>query len=496
MKKQRILGLVILTTVLFAPIVLSPLNVSAIEFLELKQIVQVTHTSQREEAPHITRTNNGMLYMVYHREGVAFITHSEDGIHWAGSRPIESAPGPALVSIDICHTSTGTLWAVLSRFVGGGQYEDIYITNSTDGYNWSEPWPLVTTSTYDTWARITTGPDDSFWVLYSHSVTPSTGGDWDLYVLHSDDGNEWSSPQQITDESFEERWGDICVGDDGSLHVTYQKYTGGNFWLYETHSSDGLVWSEGVEIVSNTYYPVHGGSLTYTIKDGYLAVFGTAQQYDGNIYLLNSSNGIDWSTPQLLVETLSVKETPDIIVTFNQLFTSYKSSPSGNWEEFIAIFNTEPPRLDLELSGEFDFKLRENIYLQLAGLLVNPDTNEPVSGATIECWVYDPNGDLLQQFNLIEDSETPGVYVFTAPLTMRQLNLARGMYLIYAKATITYQDKVVAEAIDMLQFHIDPPGDIETPITFTLLSYVGLVFLSSGTFITGWILRGRRKKSN
>jgi len=78
----------------------------------------------------------------------------------------------------------------------------------------------------------------------------------------------------------------------------------------------------------------------------------------------------------------------------------------------------------------------------------------PVSGATVTFDIYYPDGVILVSGTLLEDAVNPGVYIHVMPDTMKDLKLPKGIYLVYARAVLPNG----AQAIDMIQFHVDPPG--------------------------------------
>jgi parallel beta-helix repeat protein len=304
-------------------------------------IVQVTSTLSDESAPHMTLDHSGTLNLAYTYGGDVLLTTSPDGHSWSSPIYMEQGTSHEINSVDICQTSDGMFWSVISRISGGATYEDIYLMNSSDGITWSTPTPLVTTTTYDTWPRITVDLDDRLWVLYSHSVTTNVFGDWDLYVLNSADGQTWSTPTQITDESYEERWGDILVGNDGFLHVTYQRYSGGIFWLYETHSTDGTTWTEGVQVVDSSYAPIHGGSLAQAVNGTYFVVF--TRHSSSQVYICTSSDGLLWSSPRLLISPTYNVETPDIVTSATWDYLCFRGYPAGQWDIYIKRFTAGIP---------------------------------------------------------------------------------------------------------------------------------------------------------
>ena len=61
------------------------------------------------------------------------------------------------------------------------------------------------------------------------------------------------------------------------------------------------------------------------------------------------------------------------------------------------------------------------------------------------------------------------------PETMKDMKLPKGIYLVYACATLPSG----AQAVDMIQFHIDPPGET---LSDSLLSAVPLMLGVLGVF--------------
>ncbi|MFW9843067.1 MAG: carboxypeptidase regulatory-like domain-containing protein, partial [Candidatus Thorarchaeota archaeon] len=395
-----------------------------LEFYEVEEIVQLTDMAGSESVGRITISDDGYLHMAYAKDEDVFIMHSQDGYEWTGPDAIEQGSLHSMHEVDICQATDGTFWAVMRQNTGGSLYEDIYLSNSSDGINWIEPWVLVETGTYDTAPRITAGSDGSLWVLYSHSVTTSVWGDWDLYVLNSTDGMTWSAPQQITDDSVEERWGDIYTTSTGAVHVTYQRYDWNDFWIYETHSDDGVIWTEGTEVVNETYISQHGGSLAYNPRYGFVTIFSTAQTYDGYAYFLQSMNGISWSTPTALLQSDYPYMGPDIVVTSNRFYISYIANPTGDYEIYLAIIATVPP---------------------ITGTVTDENLN-PVLGTVVE--LYNSESTLLQTTT----TDVNGTYTFYGLEEGEEYDV-----VMTIPTGATTEDLTLKHAVpgDVVDFHID-----------------------------------------
>ncbi|MFX1319955.1 MAG: NosD domain-containing protein [Promethearchaeota archaeon] len=139
--------------------------------------------------------------------------------------------------------------------------------------------------------------------------------------------------------------------------------------------------------------------------------------------------------------------------------------------------------IQLELSGSFDFIDKEDIRLQIAALLTDKETGEPISSATITAIIYDPDGNELLLIDFIEEVPGSGVYIYRSPLTLKDLKWLKGIYLVIATATVIDYDIIVGETTAMFQFHIDPPGETTANppsiltwllITVIILSTIGI----------------------
>ncbi|MFX0075917.1 MAG: hypothetical protein ACFE96_10775, partial [Candidatus Hermodarchaeota archaeon] len=147
----------------------------------------------------------------------------------------------------------------------------------------------------------------------------------------------------------------------------------------------------------------------------------------------------------------------------------------------------EVPQMQLKLSGSFDYLLKEEINLQLACLLTDFSTGDPVTGASVTFDVYSPDGSILISGTFVEDTD-PGVYIYTMPETMKDSKLPKGIYLVYARAIALDG----AEAVDMIQFHIDPPGESPNNL-LPFDSYFGLIsLLAWGILIIFFAIRRQR----
>jgi len=167
---------------------------------------------------------------------------------------------------------------------------------------------------------------------------------------------------------------------------------------------------------------------------------------DSDLFVVDWESRLDYSVGR--IRSVGILN-PGVYVLGVEVRDTYGNVLTGTFS--IAVVQ----RLELTLSGSFDFLLKEEIYLRLSALLTDLDTRESVSGATVTFDIYDPVGAVLVSGILIESTAESGVYTYLMPDTMKDLKLEKGIYLVHARAVLPNG----AEAVDMIQFHIDPPSD-------------------------------------
>ena len=171
---------------------------------------------------------------------------------------------------------------------------------------------------------------------------------------------------------------------------------------------------------------------------------------------------------------------PDIILPFGIVDVPYPLEGTVNNQDphpRTIPGGLETVRLNLKLSGEFDFLLKEEIHLQLAALVTERNSRIPLTGATVSFTIYDPEGQIFQEGYLIEEVEGSGVYIYTDEQTMKDLNIPKGIYLVIAETQFFHHPAVT----DMIQFHVDPPS--ETSDVPLILSAVFLGLTVSGVLV-------------
>ncbi len=128
----------------------------------------------------------------------------------------------------------------------------IYITKSTDGGNsWSDP-SLVFNGESEGWQqvgrpRLARTLDGELHLTWTRDVPTSNSTLALVYANSSDDGQTWSAPEIITDETVV--WSDLVGIGTRTVHRTWQALSDNRVLLWHQVSFDsGLTWSQPIRV--------------------------------------------------------------------------------------------------------------------------------------------------------------------------------------------------------------------------------------------------------
>ena len=144
----------------------------------------------------------------------------------------------------------------------------------------------------------------------------------------------------------------------------------------------------------------------------------------------------------------------------------------------ITLASPRPERLSISLTGSFDYLLQETVPAQVAALVTDSSTGQPITGADVSIRVVDTSGGaVVLSTPMPEKPLGTGVYVWTSNGTLQRLHLAKGIYL----ATVTASLSGVPAAHAILSFHVDPPVDTASEAILSLPWIIAISALVSAT---------------
>jgi hypothetical protein len=189
--------------------------------------------------------------------------------------------------------------------------------------------------------------------------------------------------------------------------------------------------------------------------------------------------------------TLLVSLQTDKIVPGQVGFETYRTDLIVNT---ISLTTPQPQRLLISLTGGFDYLLQETVPAQVAALVTDASTGQPISNANVTIQIVDTSGNtIVPTVAIREGVPGTGVYIWTSNSTLQRLHLPKGIYL--ATVTASFPGSPIAHAI--LSFHVDPPVNAAPqPIAeLTWIMAITAVVASAATIILSLgLLRIRRSR--
>lgn len=142
-------------------------------------------------------------------------TTSQDGENWSNATQLTTD-----ASEDDCpwllQDSNSTYWVVWHSNRQGTY--DIFYSNSTDGANWSEPVALITDESTDMYPFILQDSQGRYWIIWTSDRSDMWG---DIWYCFSQDGHEWSTPNQLTEMTGKDYTPRLMEDSSGVIWVTW-----------------------------------------------------------------------------------------------------------------------------------------------------------------------------------------------------------------------------------------------------------------------------------
>ena len=258
-----------------------------------------------------------------------WISNSSDGMNW-------SSP----VMIVNCTASTGacdmpslmrdpmnTYWLVYVNSPNSTNKQDLWIENSSNGINWSVPIPVVVGSKYDLYPSLMQNSTGAYWIAFE---SQNRGADNDIYYVTSQDGLSWSSPQllnyTVPSTTYWDYEPHIMQDHYGKYWLAWTCGIGSNDNICVSNSSDGNIWSTPREVIIGTHShaSILEGFGTYWLTWHDDSV-GTVQ-----IWFSTSTNGINWSSPIQMTTHSSGNQNARIAIDSNgTVWTAFETARWG-----------------------------------------------------------------------------------------------------------------------------------------------------------------------
>jgi len=297
--------------------------------------LQITAQEMGGINPSLLQDDNGTLWLAWRSnvegpDGDIWISNSTNGINW--STPVMITEN----SSDDTHPSllqdlNGTYWLVFENSTAFAETE-IWIQNSSDGITWNAPIPILTTHAFrDYWPSLMQDSNGSFWIAFE---SKDRGTNNDIYLINSTNGVDWSTPFNLTNASYWDYRPEIMQDLNGAYWAAWTcGYDNSSDNLCIANSTDGSSWSVPREIfIGGEYRP-----SMHHYQGNYWLFWGRASP-DENLYFSNSTDGIDWAERIKITTGTSGDRNPSAVIDSNgTIWIAWQSQPSGttDWNLWI-----------------------------------------------------------------------------------------------------------------------------------------------------------------
>ncbi len=258
------------------------------------------------DRPSIIQDNSGVYRVAFNswtNPQNIWIMSSNDSLNWemvyrvTDSNLTDMAP-------DLIQDKNGRFWIVYASLVevrGTLSFNyDIKLVYSDNGVNWSKPADLTNTSVIESYPYIVQDKNGRFFITYS-AYTNETVNDLDIYMKYSDDGLNWSGPIRITDFPESDIF-PIMIQDQGGKYWmlftrdTHKKHEPllNKYDIFLINSVDGIHWSDVAEM-TNLSYNVNYPYFLQDKNGTFWIPHMTGVTGSEELGIMGSRNGTDWT---------------------------------------------------------------------------------------------------------------------------------------------------------------------------------------------------------
>ncbi|MCX9029395.1 MAG: sialidase family protein [Candidatus Methanoperedens sp.] len=203
----------------------------------------------------------------------------------------------------IIQDKDGIYWIAFNSYTNP---QNIWIMNSNDSINWMNFYQVTVSNLTDYEPNLIQDKKGRFWIVYSSliEIKGTLNFNYDLKLVYSDNGINWSNPVNITNSPLIESYPYIMQDNKGRFFITYSTYSNesiNDLDIYVKYSDDGLKWSEPMRItdsLESDIFPImiQDNSGKYWMlfsRNTHLRHKPLLNKYD--LFLIYSEDGIRWS---------------------------------------------------------------------------------------------------------------------------------------------------------------------------------------------------------
>ncbi|MEE9150969.1 MAG: Ig-like domain-containing protein [Thermoplasmata archaeon] len=317
-------------------------------------IGQITNYNGDDFGHSLMIDNGGTFWLVYTSERSGnydiWVKNSTDGVTW--STPIQVTTNESYDGWgSFIQDSGGTYW--MAWFSDRSGTVQIWMSNSSDGINWDEPYQVVSLMDENVYPSLIQDSGGTYWLAWMNF-------DWDtwdiyLYVSSSSDGLTWTAPTRVTSATSDEWEPSLIQDDTGIYRLVWDTYSAGSWEIWGSYSNDGVNWNTPIQITSNggdNWYP----SLIQNASGGFDIAFSSYKTGDWEIWRISSEDGLNWGHEDQVTNLEgSIEFDPSLVQDNDETFwVAWFSDVTGNFDIWMSNKPTNtPPRLETyNIAGE------------------------------------------------------------------------------------------------------------------------------------------------
>lgn len=274
--------------------------------------VKVTSNNQTEYAPNLMQDDDGEYWLLYNALTDVYnlfefnyelmLTHSPDGISWSEPVAITDSPDSVDVYPYMMQDSAGRYFVTYSSFKENSTTDhDIYMMYSDDGIVWSKEIQLTNLQKDDIFPIMLQADDGKYWMMFTHDTSddhPPVLNKFDVFMITSDDGIEWSDVAQVTFFDQNINYPDFLQDDDGIFWIPHMigiSGTVGSEELGLMGSRNGIDWTDSQRLSNYSqegYFKTDYKSMVQNNEGEFIWAFTSAKDGRG-IWIMNGTPDID-----------------------------------------------------------------------------------------------------------------------------------------------------------------------------------------------------------
>jgi hypothetical protein len=400
-----------------------------------------------DNVPAVAETSDGTIWLVWQRRfpGPSYdlFYDTYDGASWAGENQLAFGSYERMPSVT--QMADGRIWVTWCSYrVAEWQ---IYC-NSYDGASWAGENQLTFSSNVDVDPAIIQARDGTIYIVWT-SAKPTTNAQDDLYyVTSSDNGDNWSDPEQLTKDSSDDCWSSIAQMNDKKLWVAWTSNRYDNYDIYHKNSDEIVIHDVATtEITPSKTLVAQGESLSIDVvaeNQGDEAETFTVECY-ANSTLLGS-------------EIVSLANQSSTTVTFPWDTSSFSPGPYVMSANASAVAGENEVNLD-------DNRLTDgtvNVAVHDVSVVdVSPSEASVGQGYDLKIDVQVRNeGGFSETFNVTAYRDS--VTIETKKVTGLDPYTSRVLTFVWDTTGVPYGNYVVSATAEIVPDEIDPTDNSQT----------------------------------